>query len=114
MTDYIVNRLFRWAAVEEADGPASPELGHCQHCKGTIWQKESRFVDADGIMYHAICFITRRAETAERKLATLTEKLRALSAEWKRRANEERNEWYNDSQSIDRFTEELDEILETT
>jgi hypothetical protein len=51
-------------------------------------------------------------QAAERKLATMTEKLRVLSADWKRRANEERNEWYNDSQSIYRITEELDEILE--
>jgi hypothetical protein len=43
--------------------------------------------------------------------ATLTEKLRALSAEWKERSLKQEHDWYNDCSSINQFTEQLDEIL---
>ena len=53
-------------------------------------------------------------EAAERlaELQTVIANARKLSEDWKRTAKEVENEWYNDSQSIYRITEELDEILE--
>lgn len=47
-------------------------------------------------------------KTADEILA----ELRKLSARWKDKAEEERGQWYGDDSSIDRFTEELDELIE--
>ena len=38
-------------------------------------------------------------------------KLRGLSKTWKVESKEQEREWYNDCGSIDRFTEQLDEII---
>lgn len=42
----------------------------------------------------------------------LLNELRELSREWKIEANEQSDDRYGDDRSIDRFTEELDEIIE--
>jgi len=56
--------------------------------------------------------LTELAE-AERKSAITLASLRELSRQWKEGADE-RSEWYVTSDAIDRFTLELDEILEET
>jgi hypothetical protein len=38
-------------------------------------------------------------------------KLKGLSKTWKVESKEQEGEWYNDCGSIDRFTEQLDEII---
>ena len=79
-------RPFRWAGIEEADGPGKSAAAE-------------RLTEL---------------QEAERKIATLTEKLRALSADWKRLSVDVRSEWYGTGDITERFAEQLDEILETT
>jgi len=45
-------------------------VGNCGICYGSIMQRESQ-IDDDAGSYHAMCFVTRRAETAENALADL-------------------------------------------
>jgi len=45
-------------------------------------------------------------------LDELLAELKTLSKKWQREADNQRNEWYGDEASIDRFTEELDELIE--
>lgn len=41
------------------------KAGVCRICGGTIYQREAQYNDADGGTHHAMCFVTKRAETAE-------------------------------------------------
>ena len=50
-------------------------------------------------------------QEAELKQKTMLTQLRELLAEWTLRANIERREFYSESGTIDKFTEELDAII---
>ena len=52
-------------------------------------------------------------EVADRleELSKTIDNLKGLSKTWKRESEKQEHEWYNDCTSIDRFTEELDEII---
>lgn len=43
-------------------------VGVCRICGGTIYQRDAQFNDADGGTHHAMCVVTKRAETAESAL----------------------------------------------
>lgn len=61
------------AAAEAYDAvllQGSQIVGNCGICYGSIMQRESQINDDAG-RYHAMCFVTRRAETAENALADL-------------------------------------------
>lgn len=62
-----------------ASDPTNVAVAHCFVCKTTIWSKQERIDNGEG-WAHPICLVTRRAKTAEQKLAESLTREAALEA----------------------------------
>ena len=102
--------------ILEIDGGDKANLDECHelldliHIDGTVHDldqyPEGRMQTTNG---RVLCWLLHQYDRQREVIG----KLKELSKAWKVNSDKQQNEWYNDCASIDRFTEELDEIIGT-